>query len=139
MLLSEHSACYNRALRILESSPERGWKGPSDYKGYSAKITLDEDLGLFHGEVMGIVDVVTFEGKTVDALSKAFHESVDDYLAFCKQRGEEPDKPYSGRFVVRVTPELHRKLSLAAKKAQVSMNEWVTSSLHSVVERESSK
>jgi predicted HicB family RNase H-like nuclease len=100
-----------------------------DYKGYSAKITMDEEQGLFHGEVIGISDVITFQGRTPEELTKAFHDSVDDYLAFCKERGEEPDKPYSGRFVVRLSPELHRRISVVAKKAEMSMNEWVVSAL----------
>jgi predicted HicB family RNase H-like nuclease len=100
-----------------------------DYKGYSARVTLDEEQGLFHGEVIGITDVVTFQGRTAEELTAAFHESIDDYLAFCRERGEEPDKPYSGRFVVRVAPELHRQVAMAAKRAAVSMNEWIRSSL----------
>lgn len=100
-----------------------------DYKGYSARVMIDEDQGLLHGEVMGIVDVVTFQGKTVEELTRAFRDSVDDYLAYCKERGKNPEKPYSGRFVLRVPPELHRRIALAAGKAEVSMNEWVAAVL----------
>ena len=100
-----------------------------DYKGYAAKVVIDQDQGLLHGEVVGIVDVVTFQGKTVEDLTRAFHDSVDDYLAYCKERGKKPEKPYSGRFVLRVPPELHRRIALAAGKSGVSMNEWVTAVL----------
>ncbi len=86
------------------------------YKGYSAKAEFDDEAMLFHGEVIGIRDVVTFQGKTVDELKKAFHYSVDDYLDMCKSRGEEPEKPFSGRFVVRVSPNVHRKIYMAGKK-----------------------
>ena len=96
-----------------------------DYKGYSASISLDEKQDVFHGEVMGITDVVTFEGKTPEELRKAFHDSVDDYLAFCAEREEKPDKPYSGRFVLRLSPELHRQAAVSAKRADMSMNEWI--------------
>jgi predicted HicB family RNase H-like nuclease len=63
------------------------------YQGYSAKIALDDQQGAFHGEIVGITDVVTFQGATADELTRAFHDSVDDYLAFCEQRGEKPDRP----------------------------------------------
>ena len=110
-----------------------------DYKGYSAKITLDEELGVFHGEVAGIADVVTFEGKTPGELTKAFHDSVDDYLAFCEEREEQPDKPYSGRFVLRLSPELHRRVAIAAKKVGMSMNEWILALVSEKMPKRSSR
>ena len=65
-----------------------------EYKGYTGRLTaVDEDEGIFHGVVTGIHDVVTFEGKSPEELVQAFHESVDDYLAFCAERSEEPEKP----------------------------------------------
>ena len=67
-------------------------------------------------------DVVTFQGETVEDLRKAFRESIDDYLEFCAARGEEPEKPYSGKFVVRVEPELHKTISIQAKKNGKSLN-----------------
>jgi predicted HicB family RNase H-like nuclease len=74
------------------------------YKGYQAHVELDEQAGLFHGEVINTRDVITFQGSSVEELKQAFEDSVDDYLEFCKSRGEEPEKPFSGRFLVRVTP-----------------------------------
>ena len=71
---------------------------------YVGKVEFDDEAGIFHGEVVGTRDVVTFQGKSVDELKTAFEQSIDDYLAFCKQRGEEPDKPLSGQFVTRVSP-----------------------------------
>jgi predicted HicB family RNase H-like nuclease len=100
-----------------------------DYKGYSAKVSVDEEKDILYGQVLGIVDVVTFEGTTVEELVEAFHESVDDYLAYCRERGEEPDKPYSGRFVLRMKPELHRKVAMAAQKNDMSMNDWIVSTV----------
>ncbi len=99
------------------------------YEGYSAKVTVDEGLGVFHGEVLGTSDVITFQGSTVEELAKAFHDSVDDYLAFCEERGEKPDKPFSGRFVLRLTPKLHRDVATVAELAGASMNEWITEAL----------
>ncbi len=68
-----------------------------DYKGYPAKVTVDQDEGLLCGEVVGIVDVVTFQGKTVEELAQAFRDSVDDYLDYCRELGKKPDKPFSGQ------------------------------------------
>ena len=106
------------------------------YKGYTAKIAFDDEAEIFHGEIVGIKDVVTFQGKTAAELKKAFKESVDDYLAFCKERGEAPDKPFTGKFVVRITPELHRKIYLSAKLSGESINSWLNKNLDRFVDKE---
>ncbi|MBN1590195.1 MAG: type II toxin-antitoxin system HicB family antitoxin [Pirellulales bacterium] len=100
-----------------------------EYKGYLGKVEFDDEADLFHGEVIGIRDVVTFQGRSVDELRAAFRESVDDYLEFCRQRGEQPDKPCSGRFVVRLSAELHRKLTLLAAATGRSLNACIAECL----------
>ena len=95
------------------------------YKNYAGSIQLDQDAGIFHGEILGIVDVVTFEGRTADEVLQAFKDSVDDYLEFCDQRGEEPDKAFSGRLVVRMPPSLHREAAIAAQACGISLNSWI--------------
>ena|SRR5712692_3053205 len=101
-----------------------------DYKGYSGRITaLDEEQGIFHGEVVGIIDVVTFQGKAPEELLQAFHDSVDDYLAFCQECASLPEKPFSGRFLVRLSRDLHKEAALAAKMAGASLNSWVGSAI----------
>jgi predicted HicB family RNase H-like nuclease len=104
-----------------------------EYKGYAGTYEIDEELSLLVGRVDGLSDVITFEGRTADELVRAFHGSVDDYLAFCEQRGRAPETPYSGRFVVRVSPELHRSAAAAARAAGVSMNAWVAARLEEAV------
>lgn len=99
------------------------------YKDYLGHVEFDDEAGIFHGEVINTRDVVTFEGETVADLEAAFRDSVDDYLAFCAERGEEPDKPFSGRFVVRLPAEDHRQIYVAAKKAGKSLNAWVAETL----------
>jgi predicted HicB family RNase H-like nuclease len=99
------------------------------YKGYDAVVTYDEEAELFHGEVVNTRDVITFEGGSVAELKQALADSVEDYLAFCKERGEEPEKPFSGQFVVRVDPPLHRAAVSAAKREGVSLNRWVANVL----------
>lgn len=63
------------------------------YKGYTGHVEYDGEAKIFHGDVLGIKDVVTFQGTTVDEIEKAFKDSIDDYLAFCKERGEKPEHP----------------------------------------------
>jgi len=65
------------------------------YKGYQARVELDEEAGVFHGEVINTRDVITFQGSSVEKLKQAFEDSVDDYVEFCASRGEDPEKPVS--------------------------------------------
>ncbi|TLU82931.1 MAG: type II toxin-antitoxin system HicB family antitoxin [Chlorobium sp.] len=101
------------------------------YKGYTGQVEFDGEAGIFHGEVLDTRDVITFQGKTVDEIETAFRESIEDYLEFCKARGEEPDKPFSGKLVLRITPELHHKVYLKAAKSGKSLNRWISDTLES--------
>ncbi|NKK78487.1 toxin-antitoxin system HicB family antitoxin [Rhizobium leguminosarum bv. viciae] len=103
------------------------------YKGYEAVIEFDEEAEIFHGEVVNMRDVITFQGTSAAELKQAFADSLDDYLAFCAERGEQPEKPFSGQFVVRADPTLHKALSSAAQRDGVSLNKWVTSALERAV------
>lgn len=105
-----------------------------EYKSYLVRIELNDGANIFHGEVINIRDVITFQGKSVDELRRAFEDSVEDYLAFCSERGEEPDQPFSGRFTVRLSPEQHRKVILAAQKAGKSIDRWVAEVLDHAAE-----
>jgi len=96
-----------------------------EHKGYIGKVEFDSEAGIFHGEVINVRDVITFEGSSVEELNQAFKDSVDDYLEFCAARGEEPAKPFSGKFVVRLPPELHRKAFIKARLSNKSLNGWV--------------
>lgn len=104
------------------------------HKGYIGSVEFDDDV--FHGRVLGIRAVVTFEGTSVKELKRAFKESVDDYLAFCKQRKALPEKPFSGRFITRVDPDLHRKLTQAAKASGRSLNTFIADVLTEIVQRQ---
>jgi predicted HicB family RNase H-like nuclease len=95
------------------------------YKNYEAFVTYDEDARIFHGEVLHLRDVITFQGESVNELEQTFHDSVDDYLEFCKERGEKPEKPYSGKFLLRLDPELHKKITSVAYKRNLSVNSLV--------------
>ncbi len=105
-----------------------------EYKGYIGKVEFDDEAPIFHGEVINTRDVITFQGESVSGLTQAFHDSVDDYLAFCKERGEAPDKPFSGQFVTRIPPELHRQVNVAAAVSGKSLNGWVAEQLQMAVQ-----
>jgi predicted HicB family RNase H-like nuclease len=96
-----------------------------EYKGYQARVGFDDEAEVFFGEVLHTRDVITFEGTTVEEIRREFHNSVDDYLRFCEERGQEPDKPYSGRFLVRMDPDEHRLVATASVRASLSLNAWV--------------
>jgi len=99
------------------------------YKGYTGKVEFDNEADIFHGEVIGLRDVITFQGRTVNEVKEAFRESIDDYLAFCAKRGEEPEKPFTGKFILRLPPDLHRKVYIAAKESESSLNSWILQTL----------
>jgi predicted HicB family RNase H-like nuclease len=95
------------------------------YKDYFASVHYSAVDEIFYGKLLGINDVVTFEGTTVKELKKAFHESVDDYLETCKEVGKDPEKMYKGSFNVRVPTELHRKAALVSSIKNMSLNDFV--------------
>ena len=99
------------------------------YKGYIASVEYDDEGEIFHGEVINVRDVITFQGRTVAELKKALRDSVEDYLEFCKSRGETPEKPFSGKFVLRISPELHGRLTVAARRSRKSLNAWAAEQL----------
>lgn len=106
-----------------------------NYKGYIGQVEIDEEAGLLHGQVVNTRDVITFQGESVAETKQAFHDSVDEYLAFCKEHGKEPDKPFSGQFMTRISPELHRAASARAAAEAMSLNAWVESLVRRGVEQ----
>ena len=100
-----------------------------EYKGYIGKVEFDDEAEIFHGEVINTRDVITFQGTTVAEIKQAFHDSVEDYLDFCVQLGHEPEKPFTGKFMVRIPPDLHRRIYSSARIAGKSMNAWVIEQL----------
>ena len=99
------------------------------YKGYAGHVEFDDETGIFHGEVLDLRDVITFQGKSVEEIERAFRESIDDYLEFCEERHEEPDKPFSGRLMVRLPPDVHRKAYVSARREGKSLNQWIAEKL----------
>jgi predicted HicB family RNase H-like nuclease len=100
-----------------------------EYKGYIATIEFDNEADIFHGEVVNLVDIITFQGKSTEELREAFKDSVEDYLEFCESRNESPDKPFSGKLSLRISPELHRQIALKAKISKKSLNSLISETL----------
>ncbi len=96
------------------------------YKGYTARIEYDERDNLFSGRILGIRSIISFHGETVAELRTEFELAINDYLADCKEQGVHPDKPASGKLLLRVTPEIHGRALVAAQAAGKSLNQWAT-------------
>lgn len=106
------------------------------HQGYTAEVKFDDEAGVFHGEVTGTRDVITFEGKSVAELNKAFGDSINDYLAFCKERGKEPERSFSGKLILRMDPEEHRHVFMAAQTSGLSLNSWIIHAINEQAEKE---
>ncbi|MEC4677747.1 MAG: type II toxin-antitoxin system HicB family antitoxin [Nitrospirota bacterium] len=100
-----------------------------NYKGYAARIEYSEDDLCFVGRIIGTRDVIGFHGDGVKDLRNAFEEAVDDYLETCEKIGQSPNKPYSGKIMLRVPPEVHAAVATAATTKGKSLNQWVTETL----------
>jgi predicted HicB family RNase H-like nuclease len=96
-----------------------------NYKGYAARIEYSDEDNCFIGHIAGINDIIGFHGDSVSELRAAFKEAVDDYLKTCKKAGKAPQKPYSGRILLRVPPEIHARAMMLAESEGKSLNSWV--------------
>jgi len=104
------------------------------YKGYLGSVNFSEKDQVFFGKIEGINGLVNFEGESVKELTAAFHEAVDDYLAYCEQEGIEPDKSYSGVLNVRLTPTIHRQIAILARQAGITLNAFIKEALEEKLE-----
>ncbi len=109
-----------------------------EYKGYMATVEFDADANLLHGRVVNTRDVITFQGRSVDEIQQAFIDSVEDYLEFCATRHEEPERPFSGKLLLRMSPELHRSVTICAAELGTSVNRWMVLQLEESVARNAS-
>ena len=103
------------------------------YKGYTGHVEYDDEAQLFHGEILDTRDVITFQGRSVEEIEQSFRDSIDDYLDFCSVRNENPDKPYSGKLMLRMSPELHHRIDVKAAKSGKSLNKWIIDVLNTSV------
>lgn len=94
------------------------------HKNFHARVEFDAEDDLFVGHIAGINDVVGFHGDSVDALKTAFREAVDDYIETCRKVGKQPERAYSGKLMLRVSPDLHAQAARAAELSGKSLNQW---------------
>lgn len=99
------------------------------YKGFLGSVAFSEEDGVFFGKIEGIDGLVNFEGESVRELTDAFHEAVDDYVAYCIEEGIEPHKTYSGSLNIRITPDMHTRVAYLAKQAGISINAFIRSAV----------
>ncbi|WP_051134494.1 type II toxin-antitoxin system HicB family antitoxin [Methylocystis sp. ATCC 49242] len=102
------------------------------HDGYLATVEIDEDAGIMHGRVINARAMLTFEGETLAELRQAFADTIEDYRDWCKERGVEPERPYSGTLSIRITPELHKRVAELAAKAGESINQFIAERLEEV-------
>jgi predicted HicB family RNase H-like nuclease len=107
-----------------------------EHKGYFGSVEYSSGDGLLYGKVIGINDLVTYEGASVKELKEAFEESVDDYLKTCKEAGKEPNRFYRGVFNIRTSGEIHRELSVMAERRKMKLNELVNKAFAYLVKNE---
>ena len=100
-----------------------------EYKGYIGVVEFDDKAKIFHGDVINTRDVITFQGTSVDEIETSFRDSINDYLEWCEKDGVNPEKPYSGKFNLRLSPELHKEVAITAKKLKISINTFVEKAL----------
>lgn len=105
------------------------------YKGYVGSVAYSEPDLVFFGKIEGIDDLVNYEGESVTELTAAFHEAVDDYLAYCEDHGLKPEKSYTGTFNVRISPMTHREIANLASEEGISINAFVKKALLEAVSR----
>ena len=103
------------------------------YQGYAARIDYSEEDKCFVGHIAGIRDIVGFHGESVAELRTAFEEAVDDYLITCEKLGRAPQKPYSGKLLLRVDPALHARAAAQAAAQGKSLNAWAQDALQQAV------
>ena len=104
------------------------------YRGYAARIDYSDEDGCFVGHIAGINDVVGFHGESVEELRDAFAESVDDYLETCEKLNRPPQKPYSGNLMLRIPPQIHAAIAMAAEVSGKSINQWASDTLSGVLD-----
>lgn len=107
-----------------------------EYKGYTGVFEFDRDLDLFAGHVVDLGDEIYFEGDSVVGLTESMKRAVDHYVKVCKARGDEPEKPFSGKLNVRLGSDLHRAIAVAAAANRESINSWISRVAEAAVKNE---
>jgi predicted HicB family RNase H-like nuclease len=105
------------------------------YKGYTASMIFDAEDKIIVGRVLDVDDIITFHGESVSEFEINFHAAVDDYRSACEQLGSAPEKPASGKLMLRVAPTVHAAALKAAARSGVSLNKWAERAISSATRR----
>lgn len=105
-----------------------------NYKGYLGEAVYDDEMGMFSGRIVNAKAIGTFYGKSVNELEEEFRKTIDYYLDLCKRKQIQPEKPFSGRFNLRLTPDLHRQIYLASSGEGKSINHWIKEKLEAILQ-----
>jgi len=103
------------------------------YKGYTGSVEFSEIDSVFHGKIIGIKSLISFEGDSVNNLIEDFHSAVDEYIEFCAEIGKQPEKPFKGSFNIRIGTDLHRKAAITASSQGISLNSLVEKAIRQTV------
>ena len=103
----------------------------AEYKGYNGSVVYSSEDKVLHGRIVGIRDVVTYEGIDIKGIEKNFKAAVDEYLKFCKAERKNPDVPFKGSFNVRLGAELHKRAALYAEENNKKLNAVVHEAVES--------
>ncbi len=109
-------------------------KNTLSYKGFTARIEFNPDDKIFFGRVLGVREIIGFHGDTVKELMTDFHNAINHYLDLCRQRGEKPQKTYSGKLTLRLSPDMHANMATVAAHTGKSINKWVAETLEHVIQ-----
>ena len=106
-----------------------------NYRGYNARVEFDDRDDIFIGQVIGTRDAICFHADNVADLRREFQVSIDDYLNYCIEKNLAPDKPASGKLMLRIPPEVHAASLIAAQTAGESLNQWAARALSEAASR----
>lgn len=104
-------------------------KNVMEIDGHKAVVSFDPDIGMFRGSFLGLSGGADFYAKDVNSLQKEGRKSLQIYLEVCAENGIEPFREFSGRFNVRLAPEIHEAAVVAAASENKSLNEWVAEAI----------
>lgn len=104
------------------------------YKNYTGSVDFSAEDDVFYGKIEFITDTVLYEGRSVEELKENFREAVDDYIETCRDICKEPQKPFKGNILARITPELHKRAALTALQRRISLNKFVESAITHEIE-----
>ena len=108
--------------------------GLFEYKGYSGTVEYSDTDNVLFGKVLGIRSLLSYEGKCLDSLRHDFEDVINDYLETCAEDGVEPEKPYKGKFNVRISPDLHRSIAIYSFSHGQTLNSTVEEAIRRYVQ-----